>query len=414
MSSSDDAGLTGVLADGSTLAGAQAERFAGALPGCSWEESPPEFDGTMDEFAKARSDEPALVAQLYNLVKKCGCGKVAAALGPRAFRRPLQGVPGRMRLPRHQGRCSLPPSRRLQVCGYSLSVCNGCGSSLPEKTTTSANIFSGFIYGVARAPFPLTISIRQQTDDLVVFDDLLSLSPCHLNVVPTSVHIPDWRFLLKDPRKGLHIVTALEQAAWRSIREHFLADEGYRSKFLRGSKDGPWTRARVEAMRPHVIMGANFPPSQFQLHLQSFLMPFLPQQYQMYLDGQHMTKDRFFPVKYIKAVLSLGEPMPVTMDTRIEDIIAHFAALGVDYDAMHAACYASCGASHRALANWQPDDFALRIQGGQVLNSELDMSAVVAADKMVLQGYGRPYNQAGRPTGTYYKYRRTQVIPSWA
>jgi len=106
MSSSDDAGLTGVLADGSTLAGAQAERFAGALPGCSWEESPPEFDGTMDEFAQARSNEPALVAQLYNLVKKCGCGKVAAALSPRAFRRPLQGVPGRMRLPRHQGRCS--------------------------------------------------------------------------------------------------------------------------------------------------------------------------------------------------------------------------------------------------------------------------------------------------------------------
>jgi hypothetical protein len=170
----------------------------------------------------------------------------------------------------------------------------------------------------------------------------------------------------------------------------------------------------MEAMRPHAVIGANFPPSQFQLHLQSFLMPFLPLQYRMYLDGQHMTKDRFFPVEYIKAVLLLGEPMHVTMDTPIEDIISHFASRGVNYNAMHAACYAGCGASHRALANWQPDDFELRIREGQVLCSELGKSEVAAADKAALQGYGRPYNQAGKPTGTYYKYRRTEVLPSWA
>jgi hypothetical protein len=307
------------------------------------------------------------------------------------------------------------PPFLLQVCGFSLNVCNGCGCTLPEKTCTSANVFCGFIYGVAKAAFPLTISIRRQTTELIVFDDLLSLSACHLNAVPTTVHIPDWRFLLKDPHQGLRILTALEDAAWRAIREHYLADEKFRSKFIRGGKDGRWTRARMEAIRPHAIIGANFPPSQFQLHLQSFLMPFLPLQYRMYLDGQHLTKNRFFPVEYIKAVLSLGEPMPVTMDTPIEDIIAHFAARGVDYDAMHAACYANCGASHRALANWQPDDFALRIQGGKVIGAEqLDKCDVVAADKAVLQGYGRPYSQAGKPTGTYYKYRRTQVLPSWA
>ena len=37
------------------------------------------------------------------------------------------------------------------------------------------------------------------------------------------------------------------------------------------------------------------------------LPPLLPFQYRMYLDGQHFTHSRFFPLEYIKAVLALGE-----------------------------------------------------------------------------------------------------------
>ncbi len=38
------------------------------------------------------------------------------------------------------------------------------------------------VYGVGKAGFPLKISLRLQEPDVMVFDDLLSLSTCHLNV----------------------------------------------------------------------------------------------------------------------------------------------------------------------------------------------------------------------------------------
>jgi len=66
------------------------------------------------------------------------------------------------------------------------------------------------------------------------------------------------------------------------------------------------------------------------------------------------------------------------------------------------------------LANWRPDDFELRILGDTVVGSERSKAEVVAADKLVLQGYGRPYSEAGKPTGTYYKYSGAETLPSWA
>ena len=58
--------------------------------------------------------------------------------------------------------------------------------------TYSHNIFMGFIYGVQKGPFPFTISIRLQTPDMLAFDDLLALCPCHLNIIPTTAYISDW------------------------------------------------------------------------------------------------------------------------------------------------------------------------------------------------------------------------------
>lgn len=366
---------TGVLPDGSCLAGAKAAAFAGATVDCHWEASPPRFDGTLEAFAAAHATEAALVAQLRNIVKKCSCGK---------------------------------------VCGFSLTECNACGKPLPAETSHSPNVFSGFIYGIASAPFPLHISIRRQSAQLLVFDDLLALTPCHLNAVPTSAYIPDWRFLLRRPREGLLLVRTLEEAAWACACEEFLASPSFRHKFLRGAARTEWTSAHSEALRPHMVVGANFPPSQFQLHLQCFLMPWLPFQYRMYLDGQHMTKGRFFPLSYIKALLSLDEPYEVQMETPVEEIIAHFATRGVDYDEMHAACYLAVDASHRALANWSAADFECTLQGGSVVGSDRTKAEVIAADKLVLQSYGRPYSQQGKPAGTFYKHARSEATPTWA
>ena len=87
-------------------------------------------------------------------------------------------------------KCSKP-------CAYTLEICNSCGAQLPHETTRSDNIFLGFIYGLRASSFPLKISVRHQTEDTLVFDDLLALSTCHLNAIPTDVYISDLRFLLR-------------------------------------------------------------------------------------------------------------------------------------------------------------------------------------------------------------------------
>ena len=52
------------------------------------------------------------------------------------------------------------------------------------------------------------------------------------------------------------------------------------ARFLRGAP--PTDAASRAALRSHVVCGCNFPPSQFQLHLQYFLMPWLPSHYKAF------------------------------------------------------------------------------------------------------------------------------------
>ena len=50
-------------------------------------------------------------------------------------------------------------------------------------------------------------------------------------------------------------------------------------------------------------------------------------------------KQQIFPPKYTQDVLALGEPMDADMETPVDTIISHFDDR-VNYDAIHAACYA--------------------------------------------------------------------------
>lgn len=136
-------------------------------------------------------------------------------------------------------------------------------------------------------------------------------------------------------------------------------------------------------------------------------------QYRMYQEGQHFTARRFFPLDYIKAVLALKESMQVTMETSVDDIIEHFDDR-VNYDAMHADCYAQVERSHTLLANWRSEDFELTLEGdGSIPGSTRTKTELIAADKGIIQNYGRPYTPDGKPSGTYYKYARTERVPEW-
>ena len=47
-----------------------------------------------------------------------------------------------------------------------------------------------------------------------------------------------------------------------------------------------------------MIVGLNFPPSQYQLHLQFMLPPLMPFHWKLYKEGVHFTPGRFFPLAH--------------------------------------------------------------------------------------------------------------------
>lgn len=330
------------------------------------------IDGTIDDVFKAH---PELEACLYNDVKVCtGCGK---------------------------------------PCAYTMTVCNSCGKQLPTACSKSENVFSAFLFGVklANKGFPYTISLRRETEEVLVFDDMLALCPCHLNGVPKQFYIPDWRFLLLCPERSLALLKTLEAELWNAAKP-FLENAEYRKTIYRqGVTD--------EDIKNNIMISFNFPPSQFQLHVQYLVPPLTPMQHNMAENKNHFHKGRAFPLSYVKKILDLNIPYEVNKDTAIEAIVEHYKGHGIDYDVLWEEWFEKvCLGSTLAMQNWQVDDFKYVVQDGKVHNFSVkdgkielgdvvtdgdsaDPSKIQGKDKAILQNYGRPYNEAGKPGGTY-------------
>ena len=191
----------------------------------------PKADSTIAEFSG--SVDASVSAQMWNRSKKCpSCGKINAV---------------------------------------TMVACNGCGFTLtdvPESKTE--NVPMGFVYGVARTErFPLKLSLRLEDPTTIVYDDPLARSTCHLNAVPTDVHLPDWRWLLTRPDKALVLMRRLDDAAWRAVEANFCASDAWRSSVLRSGAIGS-----AAELRPHCIAALNAVVSQYQLHMHYIVPPF--------------------------------------------------------------------------------------------------------------------------------------------
>lgn len=93
----------------------------------------------------------------------------------------------------------------------------------------------------------------------------------------------------------------------------------------------------------------------------------------------------------------------------------------IDYDAIHAELYKKYFDIHNRLSNWNAADFQGVIadnvfykfqDDGEVdftsKGEEVKAESEAGADKMILQNYGRPYEN-GKPKGTYYKYAKKEL-----
>ncbi|CAK0900562.1 unnamed protein product [Prorocentrum cordatum] len=337
------------------------------------EDTEPRFDGTIDQFREGVKDEKAR-ARLLNKVKVCA-------------------------------QCKKP-------CAFTLQCCNACGSSLADVPVSfNDNIFMGFVHGIKMGKFPFKISKTHQDASFLCFDDPLSMSCCHLNVVPTDVYIADWRFLLLNPAKGLKLVTDMFETGAKVALDQFWGNDEFRSKIFNGEQKPLSTKEIMDV----TCCGMNFPPSMYQLHLQFIHMPLTPFHYNQARQGGHWHYARFFPLEYVMKALELGSKaeMNVTESTSIEDIMQKLQEHGVVYDSVHREFLNKCWRLQERFAPWAEKDFGCQIINGSVFNMaenrmelDSDPQSIQAEDAKKLQNYGRPYDDAGKPTGTYYKYAK--------
>lgn len=275
------------------------------------------------------------------------------------------------------------------------------------------NIFSSFAFGIQKGPFPFTISIRKQNENFIVLDDLLSLTPVHLNVLPTSAYIPDWISLIAQPARSLELIDAMFDHCWQVVEEQFWPN---RDKLFKDSD-----KLSLKELKECVIAGFNFPPSQYQLHLQFMIPPFLPFQWLACHKGVHFTKARFFPFPYVRKLLQCDSHFEWKEDSSVEQLMEFYKEKhNLDYEVIHSECYKKYFEIHNKLAKWNAEDFEGIVGDGVFYkfqeNGDIDFEkgeevkadAIAGADKLTLQNYGRPYDN-GKPKGTYYKYAKKQL-----
>lgn len=365
------------LEDGALLAGADASRFPQVDIPADIGKQEPKFAGGFDAFMAA---SPELESQAFNLIRKCtSCGK---------------------------------------PCATSMDTCNGCGQCLAEVAVTkSPNLFFGFIYGVDKAGFPLKISLRSETPDMLVFDDPLALTRAHVLAVPSDVYCPDIRSLFHAPAEGLELVRKMEEAAWAALVAGPLASEEWRRKAL---SDAAF-KLPVADLRKHVVAAFNLPPSQYQIHMQYMLLPLTPAHVGVLRKGAHFVKGRHFPMAYVvaalRAFIKAGEALPKAGDMKPSQLIEAIARKGIDYDAAHSKDLADMHRSNAFLANYDPADFSYACIDGKMCNKDTGRPVegapsakdIDGADKLALQGYGRPY-LGGKPGGVYYSYARAPAL----
>jgi len=325
----------------------------------------PAFVGTLDDVARAH---PLIAPCLYNEAKICaGCGK---------------------------------------PCVWMLTACNSCGERLGDAPTKTENVFAAFMLGVSTAGrgFPYQISLRRSTEHVLIFDDMLSLTPCHFNAISAKYYIPNWTFLLRAPRQGLELLDLLEAEIWTAAAP-FVNNLEFRKTMFRNV-------ASEEDIQNSAISYFNCPPSIFQMHVQWMLPPLMPYQHFMVESKRHFPQSRAFPMTYVRQVLALDIPYDVQPTTLVEDIVKFYNDR-VNYESHWRDFFQHCVQQTLNTQNWDPDDFDYVVQDGkahkfQVVEGSVEVGAPVeqelrkiqAKDKAVLQNYGRPVVD-GKSSGTY-------------
>eukprot|EP00435_Cladocopium_sp_Y103_P021244 s4468_g5.t1 len=350
--------------------------FVGAFPAIASnsEQLTAPVNGTLDSLAQSNAE---LSRYLYNDVKVCV-------------------------------KCGRP-------CANTQKACQACGTSLADvPVTQTENVMMGFIFGVERTlKLPLMISLRRtepdrgQTNNVIVFDDLLAMSSCHLNALLTSHYCQDWRWLLRDPVTARGLLDEMVHEAWQATLS-FWANERWRKFVYREGVTPEMVAYAVDCFAIDAISPSD-------------ALAWLVQLLRKLFDGLHAQRGRWFPLEYVSKILDVlvteGNTFDVKSDTSVDEIIQYFNKRGVYYEEVWAERYQTYCKSY-SLSNWQAEDFKYVVFQGKALPDgricvgeklEIDPVSLHHEDKLLLQNYGRRMEN-DRPGGTYYKHHKALKI----
>ena len=300
--------------------------------------------------------------------------------------------------------------RKCTKCGkpnaYTLTECNSCAETLPVETTTTANLFSCIVYGFDA----VGLSLRHESENLVVLDDLLCLSACHVNAVWAKHFIPDVRTLFTNPKAGLKVVNEMFDAVKHVYLDSFVANK----EFVASNVSNPPTSE--EDWIDLAACGFNTPPSQFQLHLQFVMFPVIPFHAAQLMKGLHFTLGRFCPFTYVKRALEVAAAQPggldvkITKDTKMEEIFESVGKLGVCYKTMWTEMMTRLKAQQERHGAYPKDNF-----NGVFSDAKGETDPNTAHDRLALTSYGRPYTADNKPNADnhYSMSKRPGELPNF-
>lgn len=210
--------------------------------------------------------------------------------------------------------------RKCPKCDKSCGVimlhwCNQCGTDISSvKPSTAPNVLMLIVRG------RLQTGIIWQDKNLIVVQDPLSLAAIHFIVIPTKIYVSHVMQLFKFPREGLGLIQVLYAAAQDVIKEFWN---------LTNPNQPPADVHTV--LENHTVIGFNYPPSQYQLHLQVIVGPLTMDHYEAFLKGNHFTEQRFFPYKFVHDALSkFQEHRSQPMETS-RDLVSFMNTFGTVY-----------------------------------------------------------------------------------
>jgi hypothetical protein len=268
----------------------------------------------------------------------------------------------------------------------------------------------GFVYGIAAFP----TSIRYEDEHFLVYDDLMQTTLIHLNAIPTDTYVPDLRYLFSDPRRGLELIKRLFALAVRAAVEISSVDD-FAVKFFSPAALTLMEQLGKQTFVEHkVLAGFNFPPSQWQLHLQFILPPYGPFHGVLLNEGKHTDKDRFLPFDFVKECLEVLEGKDANISLSEMETFSGKQLVeclhqrtGVDYYKNYYAAVSDVKLNDALCGNWKSEDFEFVVVDKRVVlpvsaldrgitestegwaQCEITPSELQKRDKQTIQSYGK-------------------------